>query len=213
MKKILTIAALFVQLSGISGQLQMMFGADSLSFLTSPLGVDSLFYWFDAGQGVTDSLGGTIATDEGVGTWNDLSGAGRHVTQTTNTDRPVYKATGGPGSKPCIQFDGTDDWLNSAAHWWGSDDITTIVVMKFANATRNTVENVFRKGNSSDNKRQFNFSAQNTTGSYRFENFSFKDGTATNYNLYHGSVARCCGKCNSFEKKKPRQMTGPGHGI
>lgn len=71
----------------------MFFTKDSLNNITSPLDLDSLFYWFAADVGVTDSLGGAIANNEGVGTWNDLSGNGYHVTQTTNGARPVYKAT------------------------------------------------------------------------------------------------------------------------
>ena len=107
--------------------------------------MDSLFYWFAADVGVTDSLGGAIANNEGVGTWADLSGNGHNVTQATNGARPVWKATGGPGSKPCIQFDGTDDFLASAAHWWGSDDITVIAVMKWATATRASDQTAFAR--------------------------------------------------------------------
>lgn len=171
-----------------STQIQMLFGVDSLSFIASPLGVDSLFYWFDANTGVTDSLGGAIANNEGVGTWNDLSGNARHATQTTDTDRPVWKSTGGPGGKACIQWDGTDDFLRTAAHFWGSDDNTIIVVMKFANATRNTIETIIRKGETSANDRQFNFQASNTASSYRIEAYAFKDGGGTNFNTYHGDA-------------------------
>lgn len=171
-----------------STQIQMLFGVDSLSFITSPLGVDSLFYWFDANTGVTDSLGGAIANNEGVGTWNDLSGNARHATQTTDTDRPVWKSTGGPGGKACIQWDGTDDFLRTAAHFWGSDDNTIIVVMKFANATRNTVETIIRKGETASNDRQFNLQGQNTAASYVLQMIPYKDGGVTNINTYAGSA-------------------------
>lgn len=147
----------------------MLFSSDSLTNITSPLDLDSLFYWFAADVGVTDSLGGAIATDEGVGTWNDLSGNGYHVTQTTNGARPVYKATGGPGSKPCIQFDGSNDFLASAAHWWGSDDITFFVVMKFGNATRDASEVLLGKYEtvSPANTRQWLLTSGPTSLSYR----------------------------------------------
>lgn len=126
-------------------QVMMIGPADSLSYISSPLDLDSLFYWFAADVGVTDSLGGAIATDEGVGTWQDQSGNGYHVTQTTNTDRPVYKATGGPGGKPCIQFDGSDDFFTSSTHLWESDDFSIFIVMKYASATRNVSEWVLNK--------------------------------------------------------------------
>lgn len=136
MKRLISIA-FFIFLSQISsGQVMMMFSSDSLVNITSPLDLDSLFYWFAADVGVTDSLGGAIANNEGVGTWADLSGNGYNVTQTTDGARPVYKATGGPASKPAIQFDGSNDFLSSAAHWWESDDITVFAVAKWATATR-----------------------------------------------------------------------------
>ena len=163
----------------LRSQVQQFFTSDSLASITSPLGVDSLFYWFDAGAGVTDSLGGAIATDEGVGTWNDQSGNGRHVTQTTDTDRPVYKATGGPGSKPCIQFDGTDDFLASAAHFWGSDDLTVIVVCKFADAGRDVSEQVVSRSEATGNKRQWRLSGRNDAGGNKMELVLDSSGAGT----------------------------------
>ncbi|MBK6622897.1 MAG: hypothetical protein IPG32_19300, partial [Saprospirales bacterium] len=158
----------------LRSQVQQFFTSDSLASITSPLGRIACSTWFDAGAGVTDSLGGVIATDEGVGTWNDQSGNGRHATQTTDTDRPVYKATGGPGSKPCIQFDGTDDFLSTATHFWGSDDMTVIVVTKVANATRNATETIIRKGETSTNDRQFSYQMEGSA-TYRHQGIVFKD--------------------------------------
>jgi hypothetical protein len=161
----------------LTGQVMMMFSSDSLVNITSPLDLDSLFYWFAADVGVTDSLGGAIANNEGVGTWNDLSGNGHHVTQSTNGARPVWKATGGPGSKPAIQFDGTNDFLASAAHWWGSDDLTVIVVMKFANATRNAVEIIVAREAVTDT-RQFLWYADAATA-YRGTQRAYQASTPT----------------------------------
>lgn len=155
----------------------MLFSSDSLVNITSPLDLDSLFYWFAADQGVTDSLGGAIATDEGVGTWADLSGNGYDVTQATNGARPVYKATGGPGSKPTIQFDGSNDFLASAAHWWGSDDLTVFVVTKFGNATRVVNDRVLGKAITTTNQRQW-FVFAGSSGSYRITLLTSTNGTA-----------------------------------
>lgn len=153
----------------------MLFSSDSLTNITSPLDLDSLFYWFAADQGVTDSLGGAIATDEGVGTWADLSGNNYNVTQTTNGARPVYKATGGPGSKPTIQFDGSNDFLASAAHWWGSDDITAFFVLSFASATTTPGEVVFCKDTLT--RRQFTFYSAGAAG-YRVSFWTSANGSA-----------------------------------
>jgi hypothetical protein len=150
--------------------------------LYAPQQLDSLFYWFKADEGVFDSLGNAITTDDvGVAEWRDFSGNNYHVTQSTNGARPVYKTTGGPGSKPTIQFDGTNDFLASAAHFWGSDDLTVIVVMKFANATRNVVESVVQKFESAGNHRQWRFYGLNTAESYAHFLRLHDTGVATSY--------------------------------
>lgn len=189
-RAILILSLLLSVLCKPQAQVMMLFSSDSLVNITSPLDLDSLFYWFAADVGVTDSLGGAITTDEGVGTWNDLSGNGYHVTQTTNTARPVYKATGGPGSKPTIQFDGSNDFLASAAHFWGSDDITIFAVIKFANATRNANECVVSKNYATGNQRQWQARAGATAESYVHTFFAFKDGSATNYVQYNSAGAK-----------------------
>lgn len=166
----------------------MFFTKDSLSYITSPADLDSHFYWFAADVGVTDSLGGAIANNEGVGTWADLSGNGYDVTQTTNGARPVYKATGGPGSKPCIQFDGSNDFLVSAAHWWGSDDLTVFVVMKFGNATRDASESMVSRWGQSTNARQFNTSSTGTSLSYGLIHAWGPNGIATGTDYSYGGA-------------------------
>lgn len=61
-------------------------------------------WWYDATQGLT--LAGSAVTQ-----WNDLSGNGAHLTQSTAGSKPTYNATGGPNSLPVVQFDGTDDYM------------------------------------------------------------------------------------------------------
>jgi len=64
-----------------------------------------------------------------------------------------------------MSFDGTDDFLASAAHWWGSDDLTVFVVMKFGNATRDAVEHVVNRL-WDINERQWYFLASNASLTY-----------------------------------------------
>lgn len=151
-------------------QVQMFFTSDSSAFITSPLDVDSLFYWFDASQGVFDSVGSVISNNQGVGEWKDLSGRGHHVTQGTNGARPQYQATGGPNNYPALYFDGSNDFLASAAHLWESDDLTFFVVMRYANATKNASETVYSKNQGSTNNRQFVHFARNSTTGTGFPN-------------------------------------------
>lgn len=61
--------------------------------------------WLDAADA------STVTTVSGaVSQWNDKSSKNRHATQATSNSRPAYSATGF-NSKPCLTFDGADDWL------------------------------------------------------------------------------------------------------
>lgn len=154
-----------------------------------PSNIDSLVFWYDASWGVTDSLGGAIATDEGVGRWADRSGNGHDLIQSTDTQRPVYKATGGSNSTPALQFDGTNDWLASdTTFYWGADEITLYAVVKFANATRNTVELVIQKGEAVGDLRQWQFYGQNTAASYRLEGNLYASGTSASGNTFYATT-------------------------
>jgi hypothetical protein len=50
-------------------------------------------------------------TGDPITQWQDLSGNGRHFTQSTSSKRPTL-ATSGINSQPCITFDGVDDTLS-----------------------------------------------------------------------------------------------------
>jgi hypothetical protein len=155
----------------LTGQVMMMFSSDSLVNITSPLDLDSLFYWFAADVGVTTN-------NNKVTQWNDLSGNGYHVTQADTSKAPTYSAMGGPGSRPTMTFDGTDDFLASAAHFWGSDDLTVIVVMKFANATRDAFEEIVTRNRITGGNRQWQLLGGNTADSYLLRFATSSLGTA-----------------------------------
>lgn len=65
--------------------------------------------WLDAADASTITESGGV-----VSQWNDKSGNGNHVAQSTSTLRPVV-ASSVLNSKPVIRFDGTDDRLATAA--------------------------------------------------------------------------------------------------
>ena len=150
----------------------MLFTSDSLTNITSPLDVDSLFYWFAADVGVTTN-------NNKVTQWNDLSGNGYHVTQADTSKAPTYSATGGPGSKPTMTFDGTNDFLASAAHFWGSDDLTVFVVMKHNNATLNQQESIIARLQTTTNERQWILYGRESALSYRNQFNWYNTGTST----------------------------------
>jgi len=160
----------------LTGQVMMMFSSDPASGITSPLDIDSLFYWYAADVGVT--------TDNNkVTQWNDLSGNGHHVTQADTSKAPTLEATGGPNSRPTMTFDGTDDFMASAAHWWGSDDITVIAVYKVANATRDAAEILISRSNTTTDERQWQIVAGLGSPTFALRSDANGNGTVSHFVL------------------------------
>lgn len=71
---------------------------------TGPLGISGCLAWY---------RGSSLAVSDGaaISQWDDESGNARHLLQAAGSKQPLYRATGGPNSRPCIEFDGTDDFL------------------------------------------------------------------------------------------------------
>lgn len=67
-----------------------------------PNQLPGLAAWFRFGRGIVDS-GGAVSR------WDDQSGHGRHLIQTTGTNQPALQSDGS------ILFDGVDNWLQTAA--------------------------------------------------------------------------------------------------
>jgi hypothetical protein len=94
------------------GRLIKLYGGDTFN----PLTISGLQVWYSARYSSTlyqDSAQTTAAAANGdpVGGWKDLSGNGRHFTQSTSSKRPTL-ATAGLNSQPCITCDGVDDTLS-----------------------------------------------------------------------------------------------------
>lgn len=70
----------------------------------SPADVSGLYQWLDASQL-------SLSDNDAVSSWTDESGNGRHATQGTGGNQPIFK-TGIVNSLPVIRFDGTDDFLS-----------------------------------------------------------------------------------------------------
>lgn len=67
-----------------------------------PLSVTGCKAWWNAAYVDTPVDGSAIST------LYDISGNGNHLTQATGSAKPTYRATTGPNSKPCADFDGGD---------------------------------------------------------------------------------------------------------
>lgn len=89
--------------------------------------------WLDASTASSlaqnsDGTSSASAADAPVGYWKDLSGNGRHYTQSTNNNRPLLKIATHNG-RNSIYFDGTDDVLGI------SSGATNIVNANICDAT------------------------------------------------------------------------------
>ena len=111
-------------------QTAMQSGGGAAAF--SPTDIAGLQLWLDASQiaGLNDG--------DAVATWSDLSGNALDATQSTASRRPTYQ-TSEINSRPAVQFDGTDDFLeNVGGSLTLKDGCTILVVSKAAVAASDT---------------------------------------------------------------------------
>lgn len=66
----------------------------------------------------------------GVTTWDDATTNGRDLTQATGTKRPLYRASvAALGGRPALEFDGTDDFLQTASAFTVTSGTLTKVIV------------------------------------------------------------------------------------
>jgi hypothetical protein len=99
-----------------------------------PPGTPSL--WYDGSDIDGDGSNNALWTDgDPVGEWVDKGSLGYDVTQATAGLKPTYRATGGYGSTPTLEFDG-DDWLQSAgSHTAASQPLTYAAAVEVPSGT------------------------------------------------------------------------------
>lgn len=95
----------------------------------------NLAMWLKADAGVLDSSGLPIATDNAaIATWQDQSGSGRHATQSTSGNRPVWRsAANGQNGLPVVSFNGTSSWISSSSSGISSSSFEYYMTFKMAN--------------------------------------------------------------------------------
>lgn len=113
------------------GQAQARQSLHSVAVAFAPSDLAGLKAWYKA-----DSL--VLNDADAVATWNDSSSGGLDLTQATSGNRPTYRATGGPNSKPAIQFTGTTPTSLARASVagsaiWGANACHIFVVQKQSN--------------------------------------------------------------------------------
>jgi len=83
--------------NGLSSNTKWVFEGDN------PSDVHGLEVWYDA-----NTL--SLSDGESISQWDDLSGNGNHLTQSSSTERPIFTSNILNG-KPVVRFDGTNDYL------------------------------------------------------------------------------------------------------
>lgn len=91
----------------------LMFGAAAGGF--DPNTIAGLKLWLKADAGTFQTSGGSAATADAdpIGQWQDQSGQGNHVAQTTAGKRPQLKLAIQNGL-PIVRWDGSDDLLTAS---------------------------------------------------------------------------------------------------
>jgi len=80
-----------------------------------------------------------LANNDPVALWADQSAEGNDATQATGASQPTFKSAGGPGgTHPCIDFDGTTDFL-ILPDLSISQKFTVFAVIKPANSSLHTI--------------------------------------------------------------------------
>ena len=79
-----------------------------------PTNISGLLYWFRSDKGVLDAVGAPADPDDPVDTWQDQSVNAKHLTQTTDANRPLLKSNVINGH-PTIRFDGSNDRMTTSS--------------------------------------------------------------------------------------------------
>jgi hypothetical protein len=89
--------------------------------------------WLDADPATMTLAGADVVQ------WQDKSGNGRNFTQGTSGFRPDYEPTGTATGKPCVAFDGTDDFMpmdsGGLGLFNGASAMTVLIVGQMATVT------------------------------------------------------------------------------
>ncbi|MHB9022786.1 MAG: Ig-like domain-containing protein [Armatimonadota bacterium] len=120
----------------------------------------NLTLWLKADTGVTKD------GNDKVSAWADQSGQGHDLTQSSDTLKPLYVASGING-EPVIRFDGSNDKIASAAVTL-SQQHTVITVTKITSIASGSNGFIFSYASTTDNTAEVEMGVFNSSGTYRF---------------------------------------------
>jgi hypothetical protein len=118
--------------------------------IVNPKSVDGLNVWFDATQGLFNATsGGNAVTTNGasIARWEDQSGNGWHLTQSTAGSRPTL-TTSALNSKNGVTFDGVSQHIRDTTNNAGnllSDKLFVFMVFKFQTYSGTSSINIISK--------------------------------------------------------------------
>jgi hypothetical protein len=145
--------------------------------LAVPLQVPGLRFWQEA-TAITGK-----ATDDTITTWADASGSSNDFTEATRP--PIYRATDGPNSLPCVRFDGSNDSLSKTG-LSGDTSWTAFIIAKKQTAVGTANTSLFGTNSATALCQLF---------------CSSDDGSATDYLYYAnsgGTITVCTGAAASW---------------
>lgn len=100
----------------------------------NPSTISGLRLWLKSDTGVLNSSDAAASNGQGVKTWQDQSGNGYHLSQSTAGLRPIYTTATTFNGYPLISFDGTDDYLITTTGTIQTSPGTTFMVWRNLNS-------------------------------------------------------------------------------
>lgn len=103
--------------------------AQSTCGISGPNDITNLLAWWDAADPTTINPPSNPNTDVALQVWADKSGNGYDLAQNTAANQPTWRFNTGINALGSVEFDGTDDWLETAfAALSGLTDVTVFYV-------------------------------------------------------------------------------------
>jgi hypothetical protein len=123
--------------------------------------------WLDASDLTTlfqDSAGTIPVTTDGdpVGRWNDKSGNGRNFTQSSSSQRPTYRTSGG---YHWVEFDGSDDWMFGSSNMLAFPTVAAFLAWRQESGTSDFGVVISQPHTSSHSAPYYRWSVQTRTSS------------------------------------------------